>query len=79
MSGLVFTLIFVPLLAFVVIVMPTWLTLHYRDQRRQSRELSTDEWNEIEQILARAEKLDERIATLELILDAEHKGWRNQQ
>lgn len=79
MSGLVFTIIFVPLVVFLVIVMPTWLVLHYRDKQRQSRELSVDEWHEIEQTLERAEKLEERIATLELILDAEHKGWRNQQ
>ena len=49
MSGLVFTIIFVPLVLFLVIVMPTWLVLHYRDKQRQSRELSVDEWNEIEQ------------------------------
>ena len=79
MSGLVFTIIFVPFLAFLVIVMPTWLVLYYRDKQRQSRELSVDEWHEISQTLERAEKLEERIATLELILDAEHKGWRNQQ
>ncbi len=79
MSGLVFTIIFVPLVVFLVIVMPTWLVLHYRDKQRQSRELSVDEWHEIEQTLERAGKLEERIATLELILDAEHKGWRNQQ
>ncbi len=79
MNGLTFTIIFVPLMAFLVIVLPTWLTLHYRDRRRQSRELSVEEWQDIEQTLERAEKLEERIATLESILDSEHEGWRHQQ
>ena len=79
MNGYVFTLLFVPLIAFIVIVLPTWIVLNSRDRNRRSRALSDDEWQEIKRTLQMTEKLDQRIATLEAILDTDHKGWRNQQ
>ena len=77
MNGLVFTLLFVPLMAFTVIVLPTWLTLHYRDRNRHSHALSADEWKELQRMLEMTERLESRLASLEAILDNEHKGWRN--
>ena len=79
MNGYVFTLLFVPLIAFIVIVLPTWIVLNSRDRNRRSRALGDDEWLEIKRTLEMTEKLDQRIATLEAILDHDHKGWRNQQ
>lgn len=77
MNGYTFAIVFVPLMAFLVIVMPTWLTLYYRDKKRQGRELSDNEWADIEQTLKRAERMEQRIETLESILDTDHAGWRN--
>ena len=78
MNGYVFTLLFVPLIAFTVIVLPTWLTMYYRDKNRQSRELSGAEWEEIQRTLEHAEHLEQRVVSLEAILDAEHKDWRKE-
>jgi len=77
MSGLVFTLLFVPLLAFVLVVLPMWITLYYRDRNRQSHALSSEEWDEIRRMIETTERLESRLVTLEAILDADHKGWRN--
>jgi len=79
MNGYIFTLVFVPLMAFVVIVLPTWITFYYRDKRNSSRSLSEDEWKEVDAAVANTERLSNRIATLEAILDAEHRGWRAHQ
>lgn len=78
MNGFVFTLVFVPLMAFIVIVLPTWITFYYRDRRQRSRTLSEEEWNEVDAMISNSERLEARIATLEAILDAEHQGWRDQ-
>jgi phage shock protein B len=79
MNGFVFTLIFIPLIAFVLVVLPLWIVLYYRDSSRRSRALSEDEWNEIRRTLELSEKLEQRLVTLEAILDAEHKGWREER
>ena len=78
MNGYVFTLLFVPLLVFLLIVLPMWIRAYYRDRDRQSRALSDDEWQEIRRTLELTEKLEQRLATLEAILDSDHRGWRNQ-
>ena len=79
MNGYVFTLVFVPLMSFIVVVLPMWIVLSYRDRNRRSRALSDDEWTEIRRTLELSEKLDQRLASLEAILDSDHKGWRTPQ
>lgn len=78
MDGNIWEMLFVPTTLFVVVVLPIWLNLYYRDKRRHSRELSQDEWAEVERTLERAAKLEERIANLEAILDAQDSQWRQQ-
>jgi phage shock protein B len=78
MNTLIFALVFVPLLAFILVVLPLWLVLYFRDRNRQSHALSNEEWQEVRRTLAMTERLDQRLASLEAILDANHKGWRNQ-
>ena len=78
MNALVFALLFVPLLAFMLVVLPLWLILYFRDRNRQSRALSNEEWNEIRRTLDTTERLEQRLASLEAILDANQQGWRNQ-
>lgn len=77
MSGFVFTLIFVPLMAFIVVVLPLSITLWFRDRNRQSHALTGEEWSEVRRMIESTEKLEARIRSLEAILDNEHKGWRN--
>lgn len=74
-----FEFMFVPTVLFLVIVAPIWIGLHYRSLNRSSRSLSSEDRENVEQILVTVDKLSERIQTLESLLDAEHSDWRDQQ
>ncbi len=65
--------VFAPLLFFVA---PIWLFLHYRDARVKANLLSSDDNNKLDKMLQLAENMQDRIATLEAILDKEHPDWR---
>ena len=69
---------FVPTILFLTVVMPIWLTMHYRSVNRSSRQLSQDDREVIEQMLETVDQLGERIRSLESILDADHPDWRRQ-
>ena len=66
----------VPLVVFMVIVAPLWLILHYRSKRQAGEGLSGEDQKKLETLVARAEDMQERIVTLERILDAEVPRWR---
>lgn len=68
----------IPALVFLVIVAPVWLVLHYRSKRQQGASLSEGERRELEELVVTAERMTERIATLERILDAEAPEWRGE-
>lgn len=70
---------FVPTILFMVIVAPVWIGLHYRSLNRSSRSLSDEDRENVEQILVTVDKLGERIATLESILDDEQSDWREHE
>ncbi|HGY3717418.1 MAG: envelope stress response membrane protein PspB [Citrobacter sp.] len=66
----------IPLTIFVLFVLPIWLWLHYSN--RSSRgELSQSEQQRLVELNAEAQRMRERIQTLEDILDAEHPNWRD--
>ena len=57
-------------------VLPLWLLLHYVTRWRESRRLSRNDEQALAELWTSARKMEERIATLETILDAEAPGWR---
>jgi phage shock protein B len=67
---------FVPTVVFLVIVAPLWILMHYRSKQRSRGELSAEERQILETLAVRADRMAERIETLESILDAETPGWR---
>lgn len=67
---------FVPTLAFVTIVAPIWIFMHYRSKQRAASELSEAERSQLEELSGVALQLLERIETLEAILDQDTPGWR---
>ena len=69
---------FVPTILFLVIVAPMWIVMHYQSVKRSSRSLSTEDRESIEHMLETVDRLGDRIATLESLLDAEHTEWRTQ-
>ncbi len=66
----------VPLMMFMVFVAPIWVIMHYRSKRKMSEGLSETELNQLNDLSNRAEKMADRIKTLEPILDAESPNWR---
>ncbi|SNY55531.1 phage shock protein B [Arsukibacterium tuosuense] len=71
-------LIFVPLILFMIFVAPLWVIMHYRSKGKIQQGLTDVELQQLNSLAARAEKMAERIHTLEAILDAESPQWRNQ-
>jgi phage shock protein B len=76
MSEGVLGILLVPAVLFMVVVAPIWLVMHYRSKRRGQVALSSDERAELEKLEDLAERMRERIETLEAILDAQTPDWR---
>ncbi len=70
---------FVPMVLFMVIVAPIWIVMHYRSVNRSSRSLSDDDRESIDTMLVTVDKLNERIVSLEAILEADHPNWKQQE
>ena len=70
----------VPVIVFLAVVMPIWLILHYRNERMrlEHKGVGDDEVVvakvEIQRLQRVAVQLDQRIDSLERILDAEFTG-----
>ncbi|WP_409422833.1 envelope stress response membrane protein PspB [Pseudaeromonas sp. ZJS20] len=75
MSSMVWALS-VPLIVFMVVVAPVWLVLHYRAQRRQIADAERGGQAQLQALSERAERLEQRLHTLELLLDQDDPHWR---
>ena len=69
-------IIVAPVIVFMVIVAPIWLVLHYRSKRQISQGFSEEEYTQLSDLSELADKMADRIKTLEAILDAETPDWR---
>ncbi|GGP50623.1 MULTISPECIES: envelope stress response membrane protein PspB [Shewanella] len=69
-------LLIAPIIIFLVIVAPIWLILHYRSKRQVSQGLTEEEFGQLNDLIAKAEKMSHRIETLEAILDTDSPEWR---
>jgi phage shock protein B len=76
MDGIVVAF-FVPTIVFLCFVAPIWIFMHYRSKQRLQGTLSEQERMELETLSAQAERMMQRIDTLESILDNETPGWRH--
>jgi phage shock protein B len=70
-------IIVAPVIIFMIIVAPIWLVLHYRSKRQISQGFSEEEYIQLSELSELADKMTDRIKTLEAILDAETPDWRN--
>ena len=69
--------IMAPVIIFMIIVAPIWLVLHYRSKGQVSQGLSEEEYIQLSELSETADKMADRIKTLEAILDVETPDWRN--
>ncbi|MEJ6473423.1 envelope stress response membrane protein PspB [Pseudoalteromonas piscicida] len=68
--------IMAPLIIFMVVVAPLWLILHYRSKKQVSQGLSEHEHRQLIELANKAEKMADRVETLEALLDQESPQWR---
>ena len=68
----------VPMIIFMVVVAPVWLVLHYKSQSKMNRGLTEDESETLVKLTQQAQRMSDRVTTLEKILDAEVPDWREQ-
>lgn len=69
-------IIMAPIIIFMVFVAPIWVIMHYRTAGKKAVGLSDNEQNSLDELTDIAESMDDRITTLESILDAETPDWR---
>ncbi|GLX77396.1 phage shock protein B [Thalassotalea insulae] len=70
-------IIVAPVIIFMLVVAPIWLILHYRSKRQISQGLTEEEYIQLSELSELADKMADRIKTLEAILDAETPDWRD--
>ncbi len=72
-------IVFVPLILFLSIVAPLWIIFHYVTRWRTAKTLSGEDEKMLQELWQSAARMEERIQILERILDADGKGWREQE
>ncbi len=65
-----------PIVLFMIIVAPIWIVMHYRTAGKKSVGLSDDEQQSLNELAEIADSMEDRITTLESILDEETPDWR---
>lgn len=70
-------IIVAPVILFMIFVAPIWLILHYRSKKQVNQGLTAEEYRSMQELADTAEKMADRIQTLEAILDAEAPEWRS--
>lgn len=69
-------LLFVPTMVFLVVVAPLWIVFHYISKRKLTQKLTDVEQEELQTLSRQSMSMEERLDTLEAILDSETPGWR---
>ena len=65
----------VPIL-LLTIILPLWIILHYVTKWKSSKGLSSEDEKMLSEIWESANRMEERINTLERILDVDSPDWR---
>ena len=63
-------------IVFIAIPAPLFIVLHFITKWKQSREISGGDEQMLEDMWLLAQRLEERLESLETILDAELPDWR---
>jgi phage shock protein B len=68
----------IPILALTV-CFPLWLIFHYVTKWKSAKGLSAEDEKMLSEVWESTNKMEERIKTLERILDIEAPNWRSRQ
>ena len=68
----------IPIL-FITICLPLWIIFHYVTKWKTSKGLTAEDEKMLSEVWESANRMEERIVTLERILDIESPGWRKRQ
>lgn len=79
MTTTVFGMLTAVAIVFMIVVLPVWLLLHYLTKMKSMRGLATEDEAALEKLWKSAAAMEERINTLETILDEHHPNWRERQ
>ncbi|MEZ5440850.1 MAG: envelope stress response membrane protein PspB [Lysobacterales bacterium] len=74
-----FGLLEVPLIIFMVIVAPIWLVLHYRSKGNAAKSMTPEDEKLLADLWQSARLMEDRLQTLERILDADAPDWREKR
>lgn len=72
-------LLIIALILVIVIPAPLFIVLHFIAKWKQTREISSDDEQMLEDLWMLSQRTDERIEVLEKILDDELPGWRKRR
>ena len=61
---------------FITICLPLWIIFHYITKMKMSKGLSPEDEKMLSEVWESTNKMEERIITLERILDIEAPTWR---
>lgn len=69
-------LLTIALIVFLVIPAPLFIVLHFITKWKQSREISGGDEKMLEEMWRMSQRLEQRLESLETILDGELPDWR---
>ena len=69
-------LLVVAIIVFIAVPAPLFIILHFITKWKQSREISGGDEKMLEDMWLLAQRLEERLESLETILDSELPDWR---
>ena len=69
-------LLTIALIVFIAVPAPLFIVLHFITKWKQSREISGSDEKMLEDLWHLAQRLEERLESLEIILDSELPDWR---
>ena len=65
----------IPIL-FITVCLPLWIIFHYVTKWKMSKGLSPEDEKMLSEVCESTKRMEERITTLERILDIEEPNWR---
>ncbi|MCD6581976.1 MAG: envelope stress response membrane protein PspB [Desulfuromusa sp.] len=77
MSTTLFGMLTAVIIVFMVVVLPIWLLLHYLAKMKKMQGLSKKDEATLSELWQNGSQLQQRIATLETILDEKNPDWRD--